>query len=758
MPEPIEDYAVIGDRHTAALVEPARVGGLVVPATLRLAVVLQRAARRRVTTGDGCLRRRDPEAVPQRRYVDQSSVLETRWTTATGEVVVTDAMPSGDNRADVVRRVVGVRGTVRMVHDWVVRPDYGRVRPWVSRHQDEDGEPVITAVAGPDRLLLRGPRLPHPQSVHHRDTFEVGEGDDLTWVTTWAPSHHPLQTATDVHAAVSRSCDDERAWAARAPGDVPHPGLVARSLLTLRLLTHSRTGGIVAAPTTSLPEDFGGERNWDYRYCWLRDAALTLESLLAAGYAEESRAWRDWLLRAVAGDPADLQIMYAVDGGRRLPEVELDHLPGYADSRPVRIWNGAVDQRQTDVLGEVMIALDDARAAGVHETPESWALQCALVNDLAGHWEDPDHGLWEIRGPEQHFTHSRVMVWAAFDRAIRGAEAYGLEGPVEDWRRIREEVRRRVLAENVDAERGCFTQHSATTEVDASLLTIPLVGFLPGDDPLVLGTIRAVEEDLLRDGLLLRYRTSTGVDGLAGDEHPFLACSFWLVSAYAAAGRSDDARALFDRLCGLANDVGLLSEEYDAEHDRMAGNFPQAFSHLTLVQAALALRGWSSPARVTPTHARALQPVVTGCKRISCGVTQERERRVSGAACRGRRSPSWSPRCPGPGRIRRSGPCRCTPSAGGRDSTSGVASPSTSSAVSTTSPPSSSSTVPLAGASSAVTVAVRVAASRGTFTCVGEDVTVVTDSARLNGADRPTTSGLWSEARNTLSCQNSVAL
>jgi GH15 family glucan-1,4-alpha-glucosidase len=359
-------------------------------------------------------------------------------------------------------------------------------------------------------------------------------------------------------------------------------------------MTHAETGGIVAAPTTSLPEDFGGERNWDYRYCWLRDASLTLEALIGAGYNHEALKWRDWLLRAVAGDPVDLQIMYRVDGGRQLPERPLDHLPGYAGSRPVRIGNGAADQRQTDVLGEVMIALEEARRSGLEETSQSWALQRALVDELATHWDQPDNGLWEIRGPRRHFTHSRVMVWAAFDRAVRAVEEHGMPGPVDTWRELRNRVRAEVLEKGVDHERGTFTQHYDTTEVDASLLTVPLVGFLPGDDPLVLGTIRAVEEDLMRDGLLLRYRTQSGVDGLSGDEHPFLACSFWLVSALAAAGRLDDAHALMDRLCGLANDVGLLSEEFDPSYDggrgRMVGNFPQAFSHLTLVQAALALR------------------------------------------------------------------------------------------------------------------------------------------------------------------------
>ena len=372
---------------------------------------------------------------------------------------------------------------------------------------------------------------------------------------------------------------------------MPHADVVRRSLLTLRLLTHEETGGIVAAPTTSLPEDFGGERNWDYRYCWLRDAALTIEALISAGHTDSAVLWRDWLLRAVAGDPEDLQIMYKVDGARRLPELTLDHLPGYAGSRPVRVGNGAVEQRQTDVLGEVMIALHTAREAGVDHDDNAWALQCVLMDNLAKTWQEPDHGLWEIRGPRRHFTHSRAMVWAAFDRAVRAVEEQGRPGPVDEWRRVRDLCREEVLTRGFDAARNTFTQHYDTTEVDASLLVLPAIGFIDGDDPRMLGTIEAIEHDLMRGGLLLRYRTETGVDGIGGDEHPFLACSFWLVSAYAAAGRTDDAHALFDRLVGLVNDVGLLSEEYDPFTGRMVGNFPQAFSHLALVQAAYSLAG-----------------------------------------------------------------------------------------------------------------------------------------------------------------------
>ncbi len=585
---PIEDYALIGDRGTAALVgKDGSIDWLCLPRFDSPACFA--ALLGTEDNGRWLLAPADEVVSTSRRYVDGTALLETTFTTADGEVVLLDVMPTGDGRADVVRRLTCTRGTVRIRHDWVVRCDYGRIRPWVTREKAH-GNDLVVAVAGPDMLILRGPRLPHGEGGHHTDEFDMSAGDDVTYSTTWVRSWREIPEPLGFDERIEATIDAQRDWSARSPDDVPHADMVRRSLLTLLLMTHEETGGIVAAPTTSLPEDFGGERNWDYRFCWLRDAALTLESLLGAGYDEEAYHWRRWLLRAVAGDPADLQIMYTVDGGRQLPEREVPHLPGYADSKPVRIGNGAVSQRQNDVLGEVMIALELARKAGLDETRNSWSLQRALVDELAAHWDEPDNGLWEIRGDPRHFTHSRVMVWVAFDRAVRAVEDHGLEGPVDDWRDLRDRVREEILDKGFDDERGTFTQHYDTREVDASLLTIPLVGFLPGDDPRVLGTIDAVVEDLMCDGLLLRYRTETGVDGLSGDEHPFLACSFWLVSALAHAGRRDEAEVLMDRLCGLANDVGLLSEEYDGAHGRMAGNFPQAFSHLTLVQAALALR------------------------------------------------------------------------------------------------------------------------------------------------------------------------
>ncbi|HEY7042411.1 MAG TPA: glycoside hydrolase family 15 protein [Nocardioidaceae bacterium] len=587
MPLPIEEYAVLGDTGTCALVgRDGSVDWLCLPrfdSQACFAALLGSPRHGRWLIG--------PKDKPTstRQYVGNSFVLETIHETESGAVRVTDVMPLGDNRADVVRRIEGIRGTVVMYHEWVVRFGYGKVRPWVTRRKDEEGRDVISAIAGPDMLVLRGSRLPKASDGKHTDTFEVREGDDLVFSTTWFRSHRPIPPMLDVVGRIDETRERSEEWLATCSYTGPHEDAVRRSLLVLRLLSHGGTGGIAAAPTTSLPEEFGGSRNWDYRYCWLRDASLTLEALLAAGSVDESRVWRDWLLRAIAGDPKDVQIMYAVDGARDLPERELDHLPGYADSKPVRVGNGAVTQRQTDIFGEVLSALELARQHGVDETRHSWSLQRALVNELAKHWNEPDNGLWEIRGPQRHFTHSRLMVWVAFDRVIKGVENHGLEGPVEEWRTIRDAVRDQILTQGYDEHRGTFVQHFETTEVDASLLLIPLVGFLPGDDPRVVGTVKAVEADLLHEGLVLRYLTQTGVDGIEGGEHPFLACSFWLVAALARVGRRDDAEALMERLVALTNDVGLLSEEYDPVHDRMVGNFPQAFSHLALVGAAIAL-------------------------------------------------------------------------------------------------------------------------------------------------------------------------
>ena len=581
---PIEDYAIIGDTETAALISMSgSVDWLCLPrfdSSSCFTALLGTPEHGRWLLGP------QGSATTTRSYNGNSFVLETIHETATGKVKITDLMPVSDGRADIIRRVEGLEGELELEQEWIVRFNYGKVKPWVSHVTSPDGDDVIVAIAGPDMLVFRGDRLPVGDHGRHYDTFTVKAGERYDFSTTWVPSYKKIPAQLDTDARIASTVKRWEDWISHCTYDGPHAEIVKRSLLVLDLLTDSRRGGIVAAPTTSLPEDFGGERNWDYRYCWLRDASLGLESLLRAGYVEATLVWGEWLVRALAGDPEDMQIMYTIDGGRELPERTLDHLPGYADSVPVRIGNGAVDQKQTDVLGEVMIAFESARRLGGRESAQSWAIQCALVNDLAKHWQEPDNGLWEIRGPLQHFTHSRVMVWAAFDRAIQAVEVHGYEGPVEMWRDIREQVREEILTKGFNTEKNTFTQHYNTTEVDASLLLIPIVGFLPGDDPRVVGTVRAIENDLMRNGFLLRYRTESGVDGLAGDEHPFLACSFWLVSAYAAIGELDKARELFDRLCDLPNDLGLLAEEYDPHEMRQVGNYPQAFSHLTLIGAA----------------------------------------------------------------------------------------------------------------------------------------------------------------------------
>ncbi|MFL6155040.1 MAG: glycoside hydrolase family 15 protein [Marmoricola sp.] len=579
----IEEYAAIGDQHTVALVGiDGSVDWLCLPrfdspSCFSALLGDEDGSRWRIgATG---------EYRATRRYLPGSNVLETTITTPDGEVRVTDLMPIGDRRADLIRRVTGVRGTVRLEHVLVIRFDYGEIRPWVHREKGPDGNEVLIAVAGPDKLVLTGPRLPKAVDGRHEDELGIDEGEVLDFTLTWVPSHRPIPPPVDVDERIEHTLQVDRDWL-KERSNGSYTEAVDRSLLTLRSLTHEDTGGIVAAATTSLPEDFGGSRNWDYRYSWLRDAALTVEAMVGSDHPETAEPWREWLLRAIAGDPEDVQIMYAVDGSRHLPELELPHLAGYAASKPVRIGNAAVGQRQSDILGEVLGALSTARDAGLEENSVSWSLQCALLKSLGGSWEQPDHGIWEIRGPQQHFTHSKVMMWVAFDRMVRGVEEHGLEGPVDLWREMRDQIAEQVHERAFDTDRNTFTQHYGTTEVDASLLLLGQVGFVAGDDPRMLGTIAAVEEDLLRDGLLMRYRTSSGVDGLPGDEHPFLACSFWLVSAYARAGRHDDARALMDRLLALGNDVGLFSEEYDTTERRMAGNFPQAFTHLTLIRAA----------------------------------------------------------------------------------------------------------------------------------------------------------------------------
>ncbi|GAB2674114.1 glycoside hydrolase family 15 protein [Thalassiella azotivora] len=592
MPLRIEDYAVISDCHTAALVgRDGSIDWLCLPrydSPSTFGALLGGPDHGRWLLAP------DEEVVAsRRRYVGDTFVLETVWETAGGAVQVLDLMPVGDRRADVVRRVTGLRGTVRMRQELAVRFEYATALPWVrrvGREETPDERPRLLAVAGPDAVALRGGPVPRAQDHSHTATMTIAEGVTTDLVLTWYPSHRDLPEVLDVDERLDRTLRWWQDWADRADvGRSAWPEAVRRSLLVLRALTHEDTGGVVAAATTSLPEEIGGVRNWDYRYCWLRDTALTLEALMLHGYTQEARAWRDWLLRAVAGSPEDVQIMYGLAGERDLPERELTSLPGYEGSSPVRVGNGAVGQYQADVLGEVMVALENARCAGIDEDEFSWPLQRALTEYVARSWDRPDHGIWEIRGPERHFTHSRVMIWAALDRGVRAVREHGLDGPADRWAALRDRVRADVEEHGWDAVRGTYTQHYGSAGVDASLLQLAQVGFCAPDDPRMLGTVAALEEDLLQDGLLLRYRTEEGVDGLPPGEHPFLACSFWLVEQYARSGRVDDAQALMERLVGLCNDVGLLSEEYDVPGGRQIGNTPQALSHLALVRAADAL-------------------------------------------------------------------------------------------------------------------------------------------------------------------------
>ncbi|WP_413316860.1 glycoside hydrolase family 15 protein [Agrococcus sp. 1P02AA] len=587
-PLPIEDYALIGDRTTAALVgRDGSIDWLCLPhfdSPACFAALLGEREHGHWRIGPA------GPATSTRRYLPGSLVLETTHETPTGTVTVTDAMPTGDERADVVRIITGVSGEVELEQSLVVRFGYGSVPPWFRR-MEEDGEEILVAIAGPDRLVLRGPQLPVADDHRHRSTFTVREGEritlDLAWKHSWLPLAKPVAEAEVVATTIAESAE----WLRALDYDGPYLEAVQTSVLVLRALTDEVTGGILAAPTTSLPEDPGGERNWDYRFTWLRDASLTVDAMLAVQLSGKVALWRDWLLRAIAGDPQDMRIMYRRDGGRELPEVELDHLPGYGGARPVRIGNGAADQRQHDVLGQLMLTLERLRERGLDDSQDSWHMQRALVSELATHWQTPDQGLWEMRGEPQMFTHSRAMMWAAFDCAVRAVEQGGCDADaadVEQWTSIRDALREEVLTRGFDESTGSFRQHYATSEVDASLLQLPTIGIVAADDPRFLGTIARIEQELLVEGIPLRYRT-TGVDGLSGDEHPFILCGFWLVIARAQAGRLEDATALMDRLVAMRNDVGLLAEEIDPVTGHHWGNFPQAFSHLGLVLAATEL-------------------------------------------------------------------------------------------------------------------------------------------------------------------------
>lgn len=600
MAAPIEDYALLSDLHTGPLVSrQGSVDWLCFPRFDSPSVFA--ALLGNEEHGRWLLAPRQADAVVvDRHYMDSTFVLQTTWQTDTGKVLVTEFMPVGDDRATLVRRVTGLSGTVLMRQEIRIRPQYATITPWVSRIRDspDPSAEILLAMSGPDALSLRGTYLPQAQDRRHSGEFAVEQGQNVDYQLTWFPSHQDVPPPINVDAALDLAVDYWTTWAGNCRYTGDYRDAVERSLLVLRALTHYETGGIVAAPTTSLPEDFGGPRNWDYRYCWLRDASLTLEAMLTHGYESEALKWRNWLLRALAGDPEDLQIMYGVGGERDLTEKELAHLPGYQNAKPVRIGNAAVFQHQADVVGEVMVVLERLRLAGGNEDYFSWALQRALLGSVDKHFDDKDLGLWEMRGDPQYFTHSRVMMWAAYDSGVRAVRDHGLPGPLQHWEELRDRLAAEIMDLGFNQNLNSFTQTYGGQQVDAALLALPQVGFLDYDDERMFGTVAQLEKELLTtDGLLLRYRTETGVDGLEPGEHPFLACSFWLVEQYARSGRRTDAKKLMDALVGFSNDLGLLSEEYATKEKRMAGNFPQAFSHLALVRAADAMHSGDRTSR-----------------------------------------------------------------------------------------------------------------------------------------------------------------
>jgi GH15 family glucan-1,4-alpha-glucosidase len=577
----IEDYALIGDMQSAALV--GRHGGvdwLCLPRfdSASCFSALLGDERR----GRWLLAPADEVRQATRRYRPGTLILETDFETDAGAVRVVDFMPRrGAGPPRVMRIVEGLRGRVPMRMELALRPDYGTIRPWLEPVADG-----VVATAGPDAFRLSTPLPLDIADGAARSTFSVGEGARERLTLTWHISFEQAPAVEDADSALARTEAWWREWSGRCAYDGPYRDEVLTSLIALKAMTSETTGAVIAAPTTSLPEDIGGERNWDYRYCWLRDSVLALEALLAGGYTEEALAFRDYMLRVGTGDPRAIQIMYGVGGERRLTEFELPHLPGYEGSQPVRIGNAASEQFQLDVYGEVAAVMHIGAERIGRVDPQRWPRWRAIIEHVESIWRRPDDGIWEARGPQRHYTYSKVMAWVVFDRALRLAERFGLDAPVEHWRSIRDEIHREVCEKGYDAERRTFTQYYGSAELDASVLNIPIVGFLPGDDERVTGTIDAVRRELGRDGFVSRYSTAETDDGLSGDEGQFLACSFWLVSALARNGRTGEARALFERLAGLANDVGLLAEEYDVARRRQVGNFPQAFSHLTLILAA----------------------------------------------------------------------------------------------------------------------------------------------------------------------------
>jgi GH15 family glucan-1,4-alpha-glucosidase len=592
MPLPIEDYAIVGDCETAALVgRDGSIDWLCWPrfdsdACFAALLGAPEHGRWLIAPEDGATR-------ITRRYRPNTLILETRFENAEGAATLVDFMPGHQTGSSIVRLIIGERGSVAMRTELVIRFGYGATVPWMMRL----GDGTRRAVAGPDMVLLRTAVPLRGEDLKTLGEFTVNAGETVPFTLTYAPSHLPPPTAENPLDQLRATEQFWLDWAAKCKVSGPWADAVNRSLITLKALTYARTGGIVAAPTTSLPEHIGGPRNWDYRFCWLRDATLTLLALMNAGYLEEAKAWREWLSRAVAGSPDRLQIMYGIAGERRLTEWEVSWLPGYRKSSPVRIGNAAHTQLQLDVYGELMDALHHARLGGLASSKSGWSLQRAVLKHLEGVWPRMDEGIWEVRSGARHFTFSKVMAWVAFDRAIKSAEVFNLEGPLDRWRQLRREIHDEVCSRGFDPELGSFVRSYGSRDLDASLLLLPTVGFLPPSDPRVRGTIDAIERKLLVDGLVRRYDTAESEDGLPSDEGIFLACSFWLVDAYVLLGRKDDARRLFERLLTIRNDVGLLSEEYDPRTGRLLGNFPQALSHIALVNSAFNLNEVAKPAK-----------------------------------------------------------------------------------------------------------------------------------------------------------------
>ncbi len=588
----IEDYGLIGDCASCALVgRNGSIDWLCWPrfdsAACIAALVGTEENGRWLLAPSGAF-------TSTRAYRDQGIVLETVFTTGTGSVAVIDFMPMGHAAPSVVRIVEGRGGTVAMTQELMLRFDYGTSVPWVTRLPEDAG---ITAIAGPALVVLRTAVPLEGEDMKTVARFSVAAGERVSFVMSYGQSHLPPPAPFDVDQALRHTLDHWQEWAGRCAYEGPNAAVVKRSLVTLKALTYAETGGIVAAATTSLPEQIGGGRNWDYRYCWLRDATLTLTAMMAGGYYDEAQSWRDWLHRSVAGSPEQLQIMYGIGGERQLMEWEVPWLAGYEGSVPVRVGNAAAGQLQLDVYGEVISALHLSRRENLRQASHGWSLQVGLLQHLETIWKEPDEGMWEVRGGRRQFTVSKAFCWMAFDRTIRDVEEYDLPGPVERWRTVRDEIHETICREGYNQAKGSFTQAFGSDALDAGLLLLPVIGFLPPDDPRIASTVAAVEQELLVDGFVLRYRTDETADGLAGDEGAFLACSFWLVDSYVLLGRHDEARALFERLVGLCNDLGLLAEEYDPRRKRQVGNFPQAFSHVALVSAAVHLRDRSVPAR-----------------------------------------------------------------------------------------------------------------------------------------------------------------